>query len=139
MSRESAYVWVCESCGHKWLAKTELAPSQCAKCRTRGWHKTLTVKELVRAATWEQQMEAIAQRIVDKAREEHAAKLAIKKTAAVTTDMPMGSGASLDTGQCGKRFRIADTGQWWLCGKIAGHKVSCGGDRSTLDHDQMDD
>lgn len=48
--REMAFAWVCEldSCGHRWLAKTETPPALCAKCRRRGWHITKTTAELVR-------------------------------------------------------------------------------------------
>ena len=137
MAMESAYAWVCEWCNHHWLAKSEAPPAQCAKCRRSGWHKTLTTKELVREGNWEQKMTAIAQSVVDQARKDHAAKLA-GNVAAITTEMPMGSGASLASGYCGKRFRVADTGQWWLCGKMAGHKLNCGGN-AVLDKDQMDD
>ena len=36
--REQAWIWVCELCGHRWLASGVDAPAKCAKCKRRGWH-----------------------------------------------------------------------------------------------------
>ena len=36
--RIQADAWQCGSCGHVWLAGSEVAPKQCAKCRRRDWN-----------------------------------------------------------------------------------------------------
>jgi hypothetical protein len=40
MSRSTAPVWVCDlpDCRHVWLAASDVPPSHCAKCRSRGWN-----------------------------------------------------------------------------------------------------
>lgn len=41
MGYESVKVWVCDVCGHRWIAG-ELVPTHCAssKCRSRKWDNT---------------------------------------------------------------------------------------------------
>ena len=36
--RKQVWCWVCELCGHTWIASGIDAPEQCAKCKRRGWH-----------------------------------------------------------------------------------------------------
>jgi len=45
-----AKAWQCEfeDCGHKWLAKSDVPPALCGRCRRRGWHQTKTTVELIR-------------------------------------------------------------------------------------------
>jgi hypothetical protein len=36
--REQVWVWVCELCGHRWIAVGIDPPVQCSKCKRRHWH-----------------------------------------------------------------------------------------------------
>lgn len=36
--RKQVWCWVCELCGHTWIATGIDAPGQCSKCKRRGWH-----------------------------------------------------------------------------------------------------
>lgn len=36
--RKALDCWVCEFCGHPWIAKNEIPPDQCSSCHRRGWH-----------------------------------------------------------------------------------------------------
>lgn len=41
MAIETAEVWRCERCGHRWLvADRKKKPTWCAKCRSRNWDTT---------------------------------------------------------------------------------------------------
>lgn len=39
MSLKKLDCWICDLCGHDWIARGE-KPKQCAKCRKRGWNRT---------------------------------------------------------------------------------------------------
>lgn len=42
--------WLCEhaECGRVWLAKDSIPPRLCSGCKRTGWHKTASVRELIR-------------------------------------------------------------------------------------------
>jgi predicted nucleic acid-binding Zn-ribbon protein len=39
VSERQVRAWVCDLCGHVWIAGKGGAPEKCAKCRKRGWNK----------------------------------------------------------------------------------------------------
>lgn len=39
MSERQVKAWVCDLCGHIWIAGKGSAPEKCAKCRKRAWNK----------------------------------------------------------------------------------------------------
>ena len=59
---ESVNVWVCEyaNCCHRWMAQMTEPPRRCAKCKKCNWHKTPTVREVIRQANWQEQLLELA-------------------------------------------------------------------------------
>lgn len=132
MAKETGYLWRCEyaNCRHVWIAHTETPPRRCAKCKKCNWHKTITLQEAIRLSNWREQMieEAkpyisqqikmgIAQAILDAKK---------RPNEYVAEAIPAAVANLKAPGLCGQRQADYEAGVWGSCGKLAGHKASCG-------------
>ena len=113
------------------MVQTEDPPRRCAKCRKCNWHKTITLQETIRLTNWREQMiedakpyiseqikAGIAQAILDAKKRKGEYVAEVKQT-------PQ-SNASNPNGRCNIRREDYETMRAGYCGKMAGHKLSCG-------------
>lgn len=135
MAKESIEVWRCEyqNCKHAWISSGDDPPRRCAKCKKCNWHKTPTVKHLIRSDTWQAQIiealkplllehvqRGIAQEIVEAKRLKGAyvAQVLPNTTLPVQPNIPIA--------RCNYPQKDYESDCMAYCGKDAGHNYGHG-------------